>query len=82
MTEETRWIARLTPTGKTTVEKLLRLGYSLDVWEIDRGDDPMRSPTLVVAAGETQLSEIERLRLARVERLRPFDALRGVPPED
>jgi hypothetical protein len=55
------WIARLTPvTGG--VAALLATPLGLDVWE--RGTDH-----LVVMATERQLAELERRRLARVERL-------------
>ena len=62
---ETRWVARLTPTPGSSVEALLGLPMGLDVWE--------RHPdALIVAAGEAQLAELERRRLARVERLVTF----------
>jgi len=55
------WIARLTPvTGG--VAALLATPLGLDVWE--RGTDH-----LVVMATERQLAELERRRLAQVERL-------------
>ena len=55
------WIARLTPTGGGSVEQLLTVPLGLDVWE--------RHPdSLVVAATEDQLAELERRRLAEVER--------------
>ncbi len=55
------WIARLTPvTGG--VAALLATPLGLDVWE--RGTDHV-----VVRATERQLAELERRRLARVERL-------------
>jgi hypothetical protein len=59
---ETRWVARLTPGASCTIEALLQMPLGLDVWH--RQED-----VLVVAASEAQLSEIERRRLARVERL-------------
>jgi len=59
---ENRWVARLTPTASSSVEVLLALPAGLDVWE--RHDD-----VLVVAASEVHLSELERRRLAHVERL-------------
>jgi hypothetical protein len=59
------WIARLTPvTGG--VSALLATPLGLDVWE--RGSDH-----LVVQATERQLAELERRRLARVERLSTRD---------
>ena len=60
--QQTRWVARLTPMPGSSVEALLGMSLGVDVWE-------RHTDTLVVAAGEAQLSEIERRRLARVERL-------------
>lgn len=58
---ETRWIARLTPAPGVGVEGILQTSLGLDVWE--------RSPdALVVRAYEGQLRELERRRLATVER--------------
>jgi ribose 1,5-bisphosphokinase PhnN len=63
MTEgENRWVARLTPTANSSIETLLAVPIGMDVWE-RHGD------VLVVAASEAQLSELERRRLAHVERL-------------
>jgi hypothetical protein len=60
MSERT-WVARLTPTADSSVERLLSLPLGLDVWE--------RHPdALVVAATENQLAELERRSLAEVER--------------
>lgn len=64
--EQNRWIARLTPTPSTSIDALLRLPLSLDVWE--RPDD-----VLVVAATEAQLTDLERRHLAHVERLSTVD---------
>ncbi len=61
-THEQRWVARLTPAPSTSVEALLAMPLGLDVWE-RHGD------VLVVAASEAQLAELERRRLARVERV-------------
>jgi ribose 1,5-bisphosphokinase PhnN len=61
-TSADRWVARLMPTPGTSIDALLLLPVGLDVWE-RHGD------VLVVAASETQLSELERRRLAKVERL-------------
>jgi hypothetical protein len=60
-TEQT-WIARLTPLSGGGVPALLALPLGLDVWERHPGH-------LVVAAPESRLAELERRRLARVERL-------------
>jgi hypothetical protein len=57
-----RWVARLRPTAGTNVAELLRMPLSLDVWE-------RKGEKVVVAADEEQLEELERRRLAQVERL-------------
>jgi len=63
MTEsEHRWVARLTPIASSSIDFLLALPIGMDVWE-RHGD------ILVVGASEMQLSELERRRLAHVERL-------------
>ena len=62
-TEQT-WIARLTPPAGSTVAGLLDLPLGLDVWERHSG-------YLVVAAPESRLAEVERRRLAMVERWVP-----------
>src|ERR671913_563535 len=59
-----RWIVRLTPLPGADIERLLQVPLGLDVWERKR--DP---EMLVVAATEGQISELERRRLASVERL-------------
>ncbi len=61
-TQEERWVARLTPAPSTSVEALLAMPLGLDIWE-RHGD------VLVVVGSEVQLSELERRRLARVERV-------------
>lgn len=55
------WIARLTPVAGRDVSELLALPLGLDVWERHPG-------SLVVAAPESRLVEVERRFLARVER--------------
>lgn len=62
MAVEVRWVARLTPLPGDTVRDLLRMPLPLDVWEREAG-------ALVAAAFESTLREIERRRLAGVERL-------------
>ena len=57
-----RWVVRLTPPTGQSVGHLLRLPLALDVWE--RGED-----ALVAAVPEATLRELERRRLAGVERL-------------
>jgi hypothetical protein len=60
--QDTRWIARLTPVAGVNIERLLQMSLGLDVWQ--------RNPdALVVRAYERQLKELERRRLASVERL-------------
>ena len=58
----TRWIARLKPTVGSSIDELLRVPLSLDVWE-------RKGEVLVVAAEDEQLAELERRRLAHVERI-------------
>lgn len=66
MEREVRWVARLFPLPATTVEALLLTPLNLDVWE--RHDD-----YLVVAASDAVLSELERRRLAAVERFQTVE---------
>ena len=75
-----RWVARLTPTEGTSIDDLLRMPLGLDVWQRDQDG-------LVVAATSAQLDELERRRLARVERHRTvaeFEAQhrRSAPPSE
>ena len=60
--QQTRWVARLLPTLNSSIDALLNMPLGLDVWE-------RHADALVVAASEAQLSELERRRLAQVERL-------------
>lgn len=55
------WVARLTPLPGRSVPDLLGMPLGLDVWERHPG-------FLVVAAPGDQLAELERRRLATVER--------------
>ena len=55
------WIARLTPLPGGSVARLLALPLGLDVWERHPG-------YVVVAAPESLLAEVERRRLATVDR--------------
>ncbi len=57
-----RWVAKLAADSAADIDALLGLSLGLDVWE-RHGD------SLVVAASEAQLLELERRRLVRVERL-------------
>jgi hypothetical protein len=60
--KQTRWVARLTPMPNGSIDALLDMPLGLDVWE-------RHADALVVAASDAQLSELERRRLAQVERL-------------
>ncbi len=60
--EEKRWVARLAAMPSGSLDGLLEMPLGLDVWE-------RRVDGLVVAASEGQLAELERRRLAKVERL-------------
>lgn len=66
------WVVRLRPAPGVGVEGLLATSLGLDVWE--RGPDH-----LLAAATESQLAELERRRLATVERLHPADPTPGPP---
>ena len=61
-----RWLAELTPTPGTPVERLLELPMGLDVWE-------QRGNKLVVAAEAAQLEEIERRLMASIVWLGPVE---------
>lgn len=56
------WVARLRPPAGRSVNDLLKLPLSLDVWQ--REED-----ALVAVASEHTLRELERRRLAHVERI-------------
>ena len=58
---EQTWVARVTPAAGRSVATLLGLPLGLDVWE-------RQADALVVAAPESRLCELERRRLAHVER--------------
>ena len=75
MTDST-WIVRLHPATGRSVDDLLRLPLSLDVWQRDPA-------SLVVAVTEQTIGEIERRNLARVERIsRAADYVRAASRED
>jgi hypothetical protein len=59
---EQTWIARVTPLPGRSVTALLGMPLGLDVWE-------RHVDFLLVAAPASRLAEIERRRLARVERV-------------
>jgi len=65
-----KWVAELTPTPGTQLDRLLKLPVGLDVWE-HRGDK------LVVAGEAAQLEEIERRLLATVVWLGPVEQFTG-----
>ena len=70
-----RWVAKLTADSAADIDALLGLSLGLDVWE-------RHSDSLVVAASEAQLLELERRRLVRVDRLATqaeFEAHSGGP---
>ncbi len=58
-----RWVVRLTPVAGRTVDDLLQVPLSLDIWQRDAG-------ALVAAVSEATIAEIERRRIAEVVRLR------------
>ncbi len=58
-----RWVVRLTPMAGRTVDDLLKVPLSLDVWQRDAG-------ALVASVSEATIAELERRRIAEVERLR------------
>jgi hypothetical protein len=59
-TDQTRWVARLTPAGGGTVRDLLELPLALDVWQRE-------GEALIGAAAAATLDELKRRRLATVE---------------
>jgi hypothetical protein len=64
MCSDGSWVVRLRPVSGRSVDDLLRLPVSLDVWQRERD-------TLIVAVSESTLHELERRRLAHIERIRP-----------
>ena len=61
-TNRRRWVARITPRLGTTVDDLLAMNLGLDVWERQEG-------SIVVAATDADLVELERRRVGNVERV-------------
>jgi|SRR5918995_3883355 hypothetical protein len=59
-----QWVVRLTPRKGVDIDSLLQMPLGLDIWERKRDPD-----VLVAAASEGQISELERRRLASVERI-------------
>jgi hypothetical protein len=75
---EQTWIARLTPLSGGGVPALLALPLGVDVWERHPG-------FLVVAAPESRLADLERRRVAGVERLvttERYEEEMAEPPTD
>ena len=71
-----RWLVRLTPVVGRTVDDLLKVPLSLDVWERE-------ADAVVAAASEQTIAELERRRIAGVERLRTItDLERGASSSD
>jgi hypothetical protein len=71
-----RWLVRLTPVVGRTVDDLLKVPLSLDVWERE-------ADAVVAAASEQTIAELERRRIAGVERLRAItDLERGASSSD
>jgi hypothetical protein len=63
MGSDARWVVRLRPTNGRSVDDLLRLPMALDVWQRE-------TDALVAAISESTLQELERRRLAHIERIR------------
>jgi hypothetical protein len=57
-----RWVAWIKPRAAISVDALLNMPLSLDVWERE-------TDRLLVVADDGQLAELERRSLAEVERL-------------
>ena len=71
-----RWLVRLTPVAGRTVDDLLKVPLSLDVWERE-------ADAVVAVALEQTIAELERRRIAGVERLRTIaDLESGAPSSD
>ncbi len=71
-----RWLVRLTPVVGRTVDDLLKVPLSLDVWERE-------ADAIVAAASEQTIAELERRQIAGVERLRTIaDLESGAPSSD
>ena len=68
-----RWLVRLTPRAGRTVDDLLKVPLSLDVWQRE-------ADALVAAASEQTIAELERRRIAGVERLRRIADLESDVP--
>jgi hypothetical protein len=60
------WVARLTPRAGRSLDDLLKAPLSLDVWQREQG-------ALIAVASDHTLRELERRRLAHVERISTRD---------
>ena len=60
--DKVRWVVRLKPIQGRTVQDLLKIPLSLDIWQREEN-------ALVAVASDAMLREVERRRLAVVERL-------------
>jgi hypothetical protein len=69
-----RWLVRITPVAGRTVDDLLKVPVSLDVWERE-------ADAVVAAASERTIVELERRRIAGVERLRTIADLESGAPD-
>ena len=68
-----RWLVRLTPVVGRTVDDLLKVPLSLDVWERE-------ADAVVAAVSAETIAELERRRIAGVERLRAIGDLESGAP--
>lgn len=68
-----RWLVRLTPVVGRTVDDLLNVPLSLDVWE-------RQADAVVAAVSEQTIAELERRQIAGVERLQAIAELEGGAP--
>jgi hypothetical protein len=64
MVSNASWVVRLRPASGRSVDDLLKLPYALDIWQRE-------SDALIAAVSEPILQELERRRLAHIERIRP-----------
>jgi hypothetical protein len=69
-----RWLVRITPVVGRTVDDLLKVPLSLDVWERE-------ADAVVAAASEQTITELERRRIAGVKRLRTISDLEAGAPD-
>jgi hypothetical protein len=71
-----RWVVRLTPLGGRTIDDLLKVPLSLDIWQRE-------ADALVAVASEPTIAELERRGIAGVQRLRTTaDFESDVPDSD